>query len=49
MKLYRVYFQVQQWNGNVILPEDFGWVKIESLKPIQMSKADAPDSLLKIK
>ena len=50
---HRVYHQVQAWNGNVLDPTDWGWLKtktlgIDTLKPVKMQKSPAPESLLKL-
>ena len=46
---YRTYHQVQVWQGNDILPEDWGWKKSPAgLVPTQMTQLAAPEQLLTI-
>lgn len=51
---YRVYHQVQTWQGNPLDPTKWGWFlhttgqNVEKLKPIKMQQDAAPASLLKL-
>ena len=46
--LKRVYLQIQLWLGHEAKPEDLGWKNCGNiLKPIPISKAPAPEVLLK--
>ena len=50
---YRVYHQVQTWQGNHPDPTKWGWFihkdqNLEKLKPVRMQKDAAPPSLLKL-
>ncbi|RVE54658.1 hypothetical protein evm_000779 [Chilo suppressalis] len=44
--LYRVYYQVQTWQGNELNPEDWGWkMKNNTLEPAQTLLPPAPEKL----
>ncbi|XP_031335335.1 uncharacterized protein LOC116165167 isoform X2 [Photinus pyralis] len=46
---YRVFHQVQQWLGNIQLPEQWGWKLIKgNLIPITTLEPPAPEKLLKL-
>ena len=46
---YRVYHQVQQWNGVNLPPTDWGWILIDgSHKPILNENDPAPENILHI-
>ena len=46
---YRVYHQVQQWVGNTLLAQDWGWKLDDNmLIPMKTTLAPAPDELLNI-
>lgn len=46
---YRVYYQVQQWYGNDLNPEIWGWKKTKNmLMPIMTTMKPAPDELIKL-
>lgn len=47
--LFRVYYQVQTWQGNELNPEDWGWKLINNtLEPIRTLLPPAPEKLLNI-
>lgn len=47
--LYRVYLQVQQWLGNELSPENWGWKRVgDVLMPVQTTNDPAPQNLLKM-
>lgn len=46
---YRVYLQVQNWLGNELSPEEWGWKRAgEMLLPVQTTQDPAPPELLKM-
>lgn len=47
--MFRVYYQVQTWQGNELNPEDWGWKLINNtLEPIRTLLPPAPEKLLNI-
>ena len=43
------YFQIQEWKGNEIQPEEWGWEKSEErLVPVHTDMPPAPDEILRI-
>ena len=46
---YRTYHQVQEWRGNTLAPDEWGWaVSVNGLVPVKMTQPAAPEKLLKI-
>ena len=46
---YRTYHQVQEWRGNTLAPDEWGWaVSVNGLMPVKMTQPAAPEKLLKI-
>lgn len=46
---YRTYHQVQEWCGNTLAPDEWGWaVSVNGLVPVKMTQPAAPEKLLKI-
>lgn len=49
LHIKRVYFQVQEWLGNNVNPENWGWIKNKNcLEPEKMSQKCAPEFILNI-
>lgn len=46
---YRVYHQIQQWLGNKLEPEKWGWVRQEGdLHPVRTTLPPAPDEIIQL-
>lgn len=46
---FRTYYQVQQWLGNQLDPEQWGWMKTETMYlPVRTTEKLAPENLLKL-
>ena len=49
LHLNRAYFQIQDWQGNVLEPTDYGWeIKDGLLEPIPMQQDPAPVCLIEV-
>ena len=49
LHLDRVYFQIQDWQGNALKPTDYGWeIKDGLLEPILMQQDPAPVCLMEV-
>ena len=43
------YHQVQEWRGNTLAPDEWGWaVLVNGMVPVKMTQPAAPEQLLKI-
>ena len=46
----RSYLQIQEWSGNSLRPESYGWKKVDGiLEPIPMGQEPAPPFLMEVK
>ena len=49
LHLDRAYFQIQDWQGNALEPNDYGWeIKDELLEPIPIQQDPLPVCLMEI-